>query len=129
MRIQNQYKRLLKEEYDLDTQILNNRLAQYRHLVSISKIGITPATPLSDKLDVFDKLRELEQAIMQQLSDRAKAANQKRLFGSDLKNRDAEVRDEFLRQKADRDIVEKYKNMSLKELLKSYFDSRNKKKS
>ena len=73
MRIQNQFRNLLKEEVDLDTQILNNRLAQYRHLVQISNIPATPAFPMSDKLDVFDKLRELEQAIFQQLADRAKA--------------------------------------------------------
>ena len=35
--------------------------------------------PMSDKLDVFDKLRDLEQAIFQQLSDRAKSDNQRRL--------------------------------------------------
>ena len=121
--------RLLKEEYDLDTQILNNRLAQYKHLVQISNMPATAQFPMSDKLDVFDKLRELEQAIMSQLSDRAKAQNHRDLFGSDWKNRDNEIRDEFLRQKVYRNAEEKYSGMSLRELLKSYFDSRKKKKS
>lgn len=115
--------KLLKEEYDLDTQILNNRVEQYKHLVRISKMPTTSEFPMSDKLDVFDKLRDLEAVIFQQLGDRAKADNQRRLFGLNIKRNDDAVRDEFLRQKAYRDSVEKYKSMSLKELIKSYFDT------
>jgi len=129
MRIQNQFRSLLKEEVDLDTQILNNRLAQYKHLVRISNMPVGGQFPMSDKLDVFDKLRELEQAIFQQLADRAKAEKQRQLFGLNIKNQDNQIRDEFLRQKAHRDAVEMYKSMSLKELIKSYFDSRGNKKS
>jgi hypothetical protein len=82
------FSRLLKEEYDLDTQILNNRIAQYKHLVQISNMPSNENFPMSDKLDVFDKLRDLEQAIFQQLSDRAKSDNQRRLFGLDVKSQD-----------------------------------------
>lgn len=115
--------KLLKEEYDLDTQILNNRVEQYKHLVRISKMPTTAEFPMGDKLDVFDKLRDLEQVIFQQLGDRAKSDNQRRLFGLNIKRDDERVRDEFLRQKAHRESVEKYKSMSLKELIKSYFDT------
>ena len=46
------FSRLLKEEYDLDTQILNNRIAQYKHLVQISNMPSNKNFPMSDKLDV-----------------------------------------------------------------------------
>jgi hypothetical protein len=123
------FSKLLKEEYDLDTQILNNRIAQYKHLVQISNMPSNENFPMSDKLDVFDKLRDLEQAIFQQLSDRAKSDNQRRLFGLDVKSQDRQIRDEFLRQKARKSSIEKYKSMNLKELIKTYFDSGSKKKS
>jgi hypothetical protein len=119
--------KLLKEEFDLDTQILNNRIEQYKHLVRISNMPTTPEFSMSDKLDVFDKLRDLEQVIFQQLGDRAKSDNQRRLFGLNIKRDDERVRDEFLRQKSRRESVEKYKSMSLKGLIKSYFDTHNRK--
>jgi hypothetical protein len=123
------FSRLLKEEYDLDTQLLNNKIAQYKHLVKLSLLPITQANPMSDKLDVFDKLRELEQSIQSQLSDRAKADNQRSLFGLDIKNQDNQIRDEFLRVKARSNSVDRYSEMSLKELVKSYFDSKDRKRS
>ena len=124
----NLFSKLLKEEYDLDTQLLNNKIAQYKHLVKLSLLPITQANPMSDKLDVFDKLRELEQSIQAQLSDRAKADNKRSLFGLDIKNQDNQIRDEFLRVKARSNSVDRYSEMSLKELIKSYFDSNERKK-
>ncbi len=115
--------KLLKEENDLDTQILKNRVEQYKHLVSISKMPLSQEYPMSDKLDVFDKLRDLEAVIFQQLGDRAKAENQARLFGFSPKNMDSSIRMEMIRQKAKREMVEKYKSMSLRELIKSIFDT------
>lgn len=115
--------KLLKEEFDLDTQILNNRIEQYKHLVRISKMPTTPEFPMSDKLDVFDKLRDLELVIFQQLGDRSRLDNQRSLFGFNIKRDDERLRDEFLRQKAHRESVQKYKSMSLKELIRSYFDT------
>jgi hypothetical protein len=95
----------------------------------LSLLPITQANPMSDKLDVFDKLRELEQSIQSQLSDRAKADNQRSLFGLDIKNQDNQIRDEFLRVKARSNSVDRYSEMSLKELVKSYFDSKDRKRS
>lgn len=115
--------KLLKEEFDLDTQILNNRIEQYKHLVRISKMPTTLEFPMSDKLDVFDKLRDLELVIFQQLGDRSRLDNQRSLFGFNIKRDDERLRDEFLRQKAHRESVQKYKSMSLKELIRSYFDT------
>lgn len=121
--------KLLKEENDLDTQILKNRVEQYKHLVSISRMPVSQEYPMSDKLDVFDKLRDLEVVIFQQLGDRAKVENQARLFGFSPKNMDSSIRMEMIRQKAKREMVEKYKSMSLRELIKSIFDTqRNKRK-
>lgn len=114
--------KLLKEENDLDTQILKNRIEQYKHLVSISKMPLSQEYPMSDKLDVFDKLRDLEAVIFQQLGDRAKAENQARLFGFSIKNMDTDIKNEFIREKAKREFVEKYKSMSLRELIKSKID-------
>jgi len=114
--------KLLKEENDLDTQILKNRVEQYKHLVSISKMPLSQEYPMSDKLDVFDKLRDLEAVIFQQLGDRAKAENQARLFGFSIKNMDTDIKNEFIREKAKREFVEKYKSMSLRELIKSKID-------
>lgn len=114
--------KLLKEENDLDTQILKNRIEQYKHLVSISKMPLSQEYPMSDKLDVFDKLRDLEAVIFQQLGDRAKVENQARLFGFSIKNMDTDIKNEFIREKAKREFVEKYKSMSLRELIKSKID-------
>ena len=114
--------KLLKEENDLDTQILKNRIEQYKHLVSISKMPLSQEYQMSDKLDVFDKLRDLEAVIFQQLGDRAKAENQARLFGFSIKNMDTDIKNEFIREKAKREFVEKYKSMSLRELIKSKID-------
>jgi len=59
--------RLLKEELDLDTEILGNRIQQLRYFKSMV---LNPSLEIQDRMDITDKMRDLEDRIDAQLSNK-----------------------------------------------------------
>jgi len=114
------YKKLVKEENDLNQRILNNRRSQYDYLVQLSKQPLSDKITLDNKLEVFEKLRELEAVIEKQLSDMSNSQNRSAMYRM---GNDKAMRDEKLRVMLSRKAEEKYRGMKLKDLLKSYYDS------
>jgi hypothetical protein len=106
---------LLKEELDLDTEILGNRIQQLRYFKSMV---LNPNLEIQDRMDITDKMRDLEDRIDAQLSNRAKAKNQRDLFNPSVERQNAQLKREFIRLKVRREGSEKYKSMKLKDLLK-----------
>ncbi len=107
--------RLLKEELDLDTEILNNRIQQLRYFKAMV---LNPNLEVQDRMDITDKMRDLEDRIETQMSNRAKAQNRRDLFNPSMKKQDAQLRREFIRLKARKEGIDKYKSMKLQDLIK-----------
>lgn len=114
------YKKLVKEENDLNQRILNNRRSQYDYLVQLSKQPLSDKITLDNKLEVFEKLRELEAVIEKQLSDMSNSQNRTAMYK--MGNEEG-IRNEKLRVMLNRKAEEKFRGMKLKDLLKSYYDS------
>lgn len=107
--------RLLKEELDLDTEILNNRIQQLRYFKSMV---LNPNLEVQDRMDITDKMRDLEDRIETQISNRAKAKNQRDLFNPSLERQDAHIKNMFIKLKGRQESINKYRSMKLKDLIK-----------
>lgn len=116
------HKSLLTEEISLEQRLLKNRKAQYDYLVKLSLLPIDEKNTLESKMEIMDRLRDLEDRITQQLADMAKAAATNDLYNNRFQTHLDRIRNEKLRSAMVREAEKKYKGMSLKNLVKDYFD-------
>lgn len=116
------HKSLLAEEISLEQRLLKNKKAQYDYLVKLSLLPISDKNTLESKMDIMDRLRDLENSIRQQLGDMAKAAAQTELYKNHFQTHVDRIRNEKLRSAMQREAEKKYKGMSLRDLAKDYFE-------
>ena len=108
--------KLLKEVNDLDTSILNNRIAQYKQLLRLSAMPVNNQYTYDNKMDVYEKIADLEREIMQQLKDRERMKPNP-MFSNDREVIDKRIKNEFIRMRAERESIDRYTHMKLKDLL------------
>lgn len=108
--------KLIKEEFSLDSEIMKNRMEQMRGL---HRLIMNNNMSAPDRAELLDKIRDIEDRIEVQLNARSKAVNQKNLFTNDIVKQDHDIRNEFIRLKAQRKSFDTYEHMSLKNLLYS----------
>ena len=106
--------KLLKEEISLDDEILNNRKLQMRGL---HRLIMNNNMSAPDRAELLDKIRDIEDRIEAQLGARSKAINQRRLFTSNPSEIDNNIRREMIKLRAERESMEKYSHMKLKDLM------------
>lgn len=115
------FESLLKEEFDLDNEILKNRIMQMKGLHNlIMKDDMTAP----DRAELLDGIRDLEDRIINQLSSRAKSKARFELFRGTPADYDKQIRDEMIRLRSRREAEEKYRTMKLKELMQSATQSK-----
>lgn len=106
--------KLLKEEFSLDSEIMKNRMEQMRGL---HRLIMNNNMSAPDRAELLDKIRDIEDRIEAQLLNRSKSVNQRRLFTNNPIQIDNDIRREMVRLKGERESFDRYRGMSLKNLM------------
>jgi hypothetical protein len=108
------FKSLLKEEFDLDNEILRNRIMQMKGLHNlIMKDDMTAP----DRAELLDGIRALEDTILTQLANRAKSKARFAMFRGTPADSDKQIKDELIRLRGRREAEKKYRSMKLTDLM------------